>query len=123
MVGLKIVEQTALAAVRQNLVVHVVENFRRQDLDLEIRLIVDAVRAGQGSAVLAPQSVVEQPSPFRQASLRGGHFGQMEIAIVPGNHVAGSGDANRRLTVFALDSSNGQNVKKLRMERTAVELK
>jgi hypothetical protein len=45
-VGLKIMKQTALAAVGQDFIMNVEENLRRQNFDLEIGLIIDAVGTG-----------------------------------------------------------------------------
>jgi hypothetical protein len=55
--------------------------------------------------------------------LGGGHLGEMKLAVVPGDHVACSRDANGHFAVFTLDFANGENFKKLRVKRTAIELK
>jgi len=123
MVGLKVMQQAALAAIGQDLVVHVEEYLGRQDLHLEICLIVDAVRARQGGAVFASQPIVEQPPPFRQAVVRGRHFREMKIAKIPRNHVPSAGNAHCHLAIFPLDFSNRQDVEELWVERTPIKLK
>ena len=52
-----------------------------------------------------------------------GDLREMKWAVVPRNHMARSRDANRHFTVFTLDFADGQNLKKLRMQWTTVELK
>ena len=60
------VHQAALLAVGPQLVLDVEEDLRRQRLDLEAHLVVDAVGTGQLAAVLAAQPVVEQAATFGQ---------------------------------------------------------
>src|SRR6266478_4147804 len=101
MVGLEIVQQAALAAVRKNLVVDVQKDLGRQRLDLEAHLVVDAGGTGEGAVVFAPQPVVEQATFFRQVLVGGGHFGQENVVVLPANDVAGAGDADRQVVVLA----------------------
>src|SRR5688500_18049978 len=53
----KVVEQAALAAVGEDLIVDVQEDLRWQRLDLEAHLVVDAMGAGQSPVVLAAKAV------------------------------------------------------------------
>src|SRR5207249_2106006 len=53
----------------------------------------------------------------------GGDLGQMNLAILPGNHVAGPGDANRQLIVLPLNPAQSEDVEQLGVQRPPVELK
>jgi hypothetical protein len=53
MVRLKVIKQTAFAAVAEDLIVEVKEDLQRNDFQLKGGLVVDMVSTGQGIAALS----------------------------------------------------------------------
>src|SRR5262249_51812195 len=93
-VGAEVVQQAALAAVGQDLVVDVQVDLRRQGFDLEGGLVVDAVGRGEPAAVLAAEAVAEEPAALGQGLVGGGgDLGQVDVAVLEGDDVAGARDA------------------------------
>ena len=121
--GVEVVQQAALAAVADDLVVDVQELLRGQHLHLEGGLVGDAVGAGEGVAALAAQAPAEEAALLRQGLLAGGgHLGEVDAGVVPGDDMAGAGDAYRQVVVLAADFAHGEDVEQLGVQRAPVEL-
>jgi hypothetical protein len=117
-------QQAALVAVGQNLIVDVEENLRGHDFDLKAHLVVNAVRAGQAAGMFAAQFVVKQATAFGEFLLGSGrHFGQMHVGILPRNDVSGARDTHRQSIVLPFDGAHGEYVKQLGVQGTPIELK
>ena len=54
---------------------------------------------------------------------RGGDFRQRQAAVTPGHHVAGAGDVDLGLVVFALDGARLVHLEQFRVQRPSVKLK
>src|SRR5262249_54154547 len=115
----EVVQQAALAAVGKNFGVDVQKDLRRQQLNLKTHLVVNGVGAGEAAAVLAAQFVVQQPAALGKFLFGGGgHLGQIDVGVLPGNDVAGARDAHGQLVILALNLAHGEDVKQLRVQGT-----
>src|SRR5207247_214695 len=72
LIGLEVVQEPAFLAVGQDLVVDLQEDLRRQRLDLEGGLVLDAVGTAQGPAVFAAELVAQQAAFLGQFLVGGG---------------------------------------------------
>jgi len=91
--AVEMVEEAALGAVGEDLVMDVDEDLGVQRFYLEAGLVRDAVQQGEVVGVLAAHAVVEQAAAVRQRLIgRGGDFGKLKVRVTPGKHVAGAGD-------------------------------
>jgi hypothetical protein len=123
MVGLEVVQQSALGPVGEDFLVDVQKDFRRQRFDLEIHLVSYPVTAGHARGVFAAQSVAERTAIFGKGAIDIGQFGQQAIGVFPGDKVSGAGDMDGDLIIGAFDAAHSQDIEKLRMQRSFVELK
>src|SRR5262249_11275861 len=120
---LEIVQQAALVAVRQDFVVYVQENLRRQRLDLEAHLIADAEHTRDLVALLAAQLMIDKPALLRQKLIAGGgNFGKVNVAAFPGDDVPGPSDAHGQVGAVVLNLAHGKDVKQLGVQRPAKNL-
>jgi hypothetical protein len=120
----EIVKEATFAAVGEDFIVNMEENLRCQHFDLEAHFVMDAVSAQHLAALLVSQLVMQEAAIFGQLLFGGsGYFGQVDVGVLPGDDVAGAGDADGQLVILALDFAHGENVKQLRVQGPAVELK
>jgi hypothetical protein len=65
---------------------------------------------------------MKEPAIFRQGLIAGGDFGEIDLAIAPGDNVSSPGDPDGQFVVLALDLANCQDIKQLGMQRSAIKL-
>jgi len=117
------VQQPALAAVDQDLLVNVQEYLRRQRLDLKAGLIGDVAGAADVAIVLAAEAIVEKAAFFRERLLAGGDLREEDVGILPADDVPRPRDADNDLVVLAADAALGEDLEKLGMKGPAVQVK
>jgi hypothetical protein len=124
MVSGEVVQQPTAGAVGADLIVDVKEKVGRKNLDLEAGLVVDPMSTGEVGAMLVAQPVVEKTATLGKRLLGGrGYLGKMDILVLPGDHVPGTGDADKQVVVLVLDLARGDDVKQLGVQGPPVELK
>ena len=105
-IRLEIVQQAALAAIGEDFIVNVKEDFLGKHLDLKAHLITDPMSAQQTSGVLPAQAIAEQAALIGQRLIGSGRdLCQDNVAVFPGDDMAGPGDSYGQLVIFALNPS------------------
>jgi hypothetical protein len=122
MIGLEIMQQAPLAAVGENFIVDMEKYFRRQHFHLEVHLVTNATGKSPGGALLAAKAITEQRPSLGQRLVGGRDFRQVNIAIAPSDHVAGSSNPHGNLGVLPLNLPHGEDIKQLGMQWPSIEL-
>src|ERR1019366_9051330 len=88
MIWLKVVQDAALVAVGENLVVDLQVDLFGQCFDLKAGLVKNIVAASEASRMFAAQAIAQESALIGKSLIDVRDFGQKDVLVLPGDDIA-----------------------------------